>query len=70
MGQAIPHAGRATAPEFDLKLYILFKIVRPYCKLDRDKAGASGPRGACARDFVNFRKKFHASRALGAAARV
>ena len=27
-----------------------------YCKLDRDKTGASGPRGGCARDFVDFRK--------------
>ena len=34
-----------------------------YCRVDRDKTGASGPRGGCARDFVNFRKKIHASRA-------
>ena len=34
-----------------------------YCILDRDKTGASKPRGGCARDFVNFREKFHASRA-------
>ena len=41
-----------------------------YCKLDRNETGASDPCGGCARDFVNFRKKFHASRALGAVARV
>jgi hypothetical protein len=28
-----------------------------YCRVDRDKTGASGPRGECARDFVNFREK-------------
>jgi hypothetical protein len=32
-------------------------IFEAYCKLDRDKTGASGPRGGCARDFVNFRGK-------------
>jgi hypothetical protein len=26
-----------------------------YCRVDRDGTGASGPRGGCARDFVNFR---------------
>ena len=36
---------------------------RLYCRVDRDKTGASGPRGGCARDFVNFREKIHASRA-------
>ena len=30
---------------------------RLYCRVDRDKTGASGPRGGCARDFVNFRGK-------------
>jgi hypothetical protein len=44
--------------------------MRVYCKLDRDETGASGPRGGCARDFVNFRDKIHASRARGAAARI
>ena len=28
-----------------------------YCRVDRNKTGASGPRGGCARDFVNFRGK-------------
>jgi hypothetical protein len=41
-----------------------------YCRVDRNKSGASGPRGGCARDFVNFREKIHASRARGAARRV
>ena len=34
---------------------ILFVFL--YCRVDRDETGASGPRGGCARDFVNFRKK-------------
>ena len=41
-----------------------------YCRVDRDGTGASRPRGGRARDFVKFRKKFHASRARGASARV
>jgi hypothetical protein len=41
-----------------------------YCRVDRDGTGASDPRGGYARDFVNFRKKIHVSRARGAAGRV
>ena len=41
-----------------------------YCILDRYGTGASGPRGGCARDFVNFRKKIHASRARRGRARL
>jgi hypothetical protein len=41
-----------------------------YCRVDQNGTGASDPRGGCAWDFVNFRKKIHASRARGAAARV
>ena len=33
-----------------------------YCRVDRNKTGASGPRGGCARDFVNFREKNYAAR--------
>jgi hypothetical protein len=45
-------------------LYIL------YCKLGWYGTGASGPPGGRARDFVNFRRKNHASRARSATARV
>jgi hypothetical protein len=41
-----------------------------YCRVDWNGTGASRPRSGSARDFVNFRKKKHASRAHGAAARV
>jgi hypothetical protein len=41
-----------------------------YCRVDQNGTGASGPRGGRTRDFVNFRKKIHASRARGAAPRV
>ena len=37
-----------------------------YCKLDWDGTGALGTRSGRARDFVNFRKKIHASRARAA----
>jgi hypothetical protein len=48
----------------------MYSSTEYYCKLDRDKTGASGPRGGCARDFVDFEKIIDASRARGAAARV
>jgi hypothetical protein len=46
-------------------MHTKFSIPWYYCKLDRDKTGASGPQSGCARDFVNFRGKNHASRAQG-----
>jgi hypothetical protein len=52
------------------KQLYLYDSTLEYCKLDRDGTGASGPSGGCARDFVNFRKKIHPSRARGVAARV
>jgi hypothetical protein len=51
-------------------MLLLLNLVELCCKLDQDETGASSPRGGGARDFVIFRKKIHASRARGAAARV
>jgi hypothetical protein len=48
----------------------ILKLLPVYCRVDRNGTGASGPRGDCKRDFVNFRGKHYASRARGAAVRV
>ena len=45
-------------PRYDIAV-----CIEVYCRVDQNGTGASGPRGGCARDFVNFRKKIHASRA-------
>jgi hypothetical protein len=45
-----------------------YQVLVLYCTVDWNGTGTSGPRGGCARDFVNFRKKIHASRARDAAA--
>ena len=47
-----------------------YLVLVGYCILDRWGTGASRPRCALARDFVNFGNKFHASRARGTPARV
>ena len=44
----------------------MYRDILEYCKLDRDKTGASGPHSGCARDFVNFSEKNYALRARGA----
>jgi hypothetical protein len=50
--------------------YLVRYLVRVYCRVDLKKTGASRPRGARARDFVNFRVENHELRARGAPARV
>jgi hypothetical protein len=49
---------------------VSLNLVRMYCTFGRGKINAWFPRSALARDFVNFRKKIHASRPRGATARV
>ena len=54
----------STAPACYIHYTTVPEIPYTYCNLDRDGTGASGPRGGCARDFVNFREKFmHRARA-------
>ena len=60
----------STLPDLTNKRFLCLSRYQPYCKLDWDGTGASGPRGGCARDFVIFRGGNHASRARGVAARV
>ena len=55
-------------PSASSRLALGFRDVRntihvAYCKLDREETGAWRPRGARARNFVNFRGGIHASRA-------
>jgi hypothetical protein len=77
-GGSAPHfAANAVLKRMSLGVKIHAKIdpmkpnfINLYCKLDREKTGASRPRGGRARDFVNFRENIHASRTCGASARV
>ena len=39
-------------PRYDIAV-----CIEVYCRVDQNGTGASGPRGGCARDFVNFRGK-------------